>query len=253
MIIDGHAHVSPSSFSSPETLLEELKAAQVDKALIVPGGMLDVRKMSSYITGKSKPESLEPRNDFVLETIRKYPDVFYGFCCMNPNQPVNDALEELQKASRDGFKGLKLSPLVHQFSFHDQVTKELAALCGELNMCFYTHVIVAPDVSTPALGKLAKEFPKTNFVFGHMGFGPLDNEAIELSATTDNLFLETSTANSLAIKIAAAQAGPNKMFYGSEFPLSDPYTEKVKIERLPISSSDKEKIFSGTLSSLLGI
>ncbi|GKU77249.1 amidohydrolase family protein [Paenibacillus sp. L3-i20] len=253
MVIDGHAHVSSSSFSSPEALMEQLKAAQVDKAVIVPGGMLDVRKMSSYVTGKSKPESTEPCNDFILETIRKYPDVFYGFYCVNPNQPINRVLEEVEQASRNGFKGLKLSPMVHQISFLGQVSKELAALCGELNLPFYTHVVVFPGANTSALGMLAKEFPKTNFVFGHMGFGPLDNEAIELSATTNNLFLETSTATPLALRMAVEQAGPDKMFYGSEFPLSDPVIEKLKIERLSISSNDKEKILSGTLSSLLGL
>ncbi|WP_068777816.1 amidohydrolase family protein [Paenibacillus sp. FJAT-26967] len=253
MIIDGHAHISREAHSSPELLLADMEAAGVSRAVLVPGGMLDVRRMTRFITGQERPITTIPPNDVVLEIMREHPDRFYGFCCINPGDGSEAALAALDEAHNNGFKGLKMSPLVHQFAFTGKVSQELAALCADFNIPYYTHVLFNPNVSTAALGELAKSFPKTNFVIGHMGVGPLDIDTIELAASRDNIYLETSTANPLAIMTAIQQAGPDKIFYGSEFPLSDPYVEKVKIERLRISDEDKETVLYRTISRLLGL
>ncbi|MFF2158764.1 amidohydrolase family protein [Paenibacillus chitinolyticus] len=253
MIIDGHAHISRQDYSSPERLLDDMKSAGIDKAVLVPGGMLDVRRMTRYVTGQEKPILKDPPNDTVLDIIREYPDKFYGICCINPNDGAPAALASLEKAYRNGFKGLKMSPLVHQVSLMGDVVKELAALCGDYGIPFYTHLVIQVNANTAALGSLAEAFPGTNFVIGHMGFGPLDIDAIELAARRDNVYLETSTGNPLAIQTAVKQAGPDKLMFGSEFPLSDPFVEKVKIDRLSISDADKETILHHTISRLLGL
>lgn len=251
MIIDGHAHITREQFGSAEQLLQDMEAASISKAVLVPGGMLDVRKMTHYISGKEMPVTTSPPNDIVLEAMQAYPDSFYGFCCIDPNRGSEAALEQLSTLKSQGFRGLKMAPLVHQFSLLGKVSKELAALCGDFGFPYYTHVVFHASASTAALGGLAKLFPQTNFIIGHMGFGPLDTEAIELAANLHNVYLETSTANPLALRIAVETAGPDKVFFGSEFPLSDPVVERSKIDRLILSDADKEKLYFNTIAALI--
>jgi predicted TIM-barrel fold metal-dependent hydrolase len=144
-----------------------------------------------------------------------------------------------------------MAPMVHQFSLLGKTSKALADLCGQLDIPFYTHTIFPASASTSAVGKLASEFKDTTFIIGHMGFGPMDIEAIELSSSMENVYLETSSANYLAIETAVEKCGHEKVIYGSEFPLSDPYVEKVKIERLPISDDKKDYIFSKNILRLM--
>ncbi len=54
MIIDAHAHLSSTDYGSVDKYLEQLQQAGIHSGVTVPGAMLDVRKMTEYITGKSK-------------------------------------------------------------------------------------------------------------------------------------------------------------------------------------------------------
>ncbi|WP_445491063.1 amidohydrolase family protein [Niallia sp. 03133] len=251
MIIDGHAHISHEPYNSVEKLMDAMVAANIDKAVLFPGGMLDVRQMTNYVIGKAKVGNVEPNNAFLLDVMKQYPEKFYGFCTINPNQKIDDALAQLTDLKNSGFVGLKMAPMVHQFSLLGKVSKGLADLCGQLKIPFYTHTLFHASASTGSLGKLAEEFKNTTFIIGHMGFGPLDVEAIKLASTMDNVFLETSSSNYLAVEQAVDKCGHEKIIFGSEFPLSDPVVERIKIDRLPISDEKKEFIFSNNILQII--
>lgn len=248
MIIDGHAHISTTDYGNVEILLEQMDEAQIDKAVIVPGGMLDVRRMTEYIIGREKPITTPVPNDVVKSAIEKYPDKFYGFVCVNPHDG-NKAIEILEKAINEGAVGLKLAPMVHQFSFSSNTVLELANRCGELEIPFYTHVVYSPAASTTKLGMLIRKFPKTNFILGHMGFGPGDIEAVNLAYEYDNLFLETSGGSFLIIKEALQRIGADKIIFGSEFPMYHPLSELEKVKLLKNDRLDK--ILGGNILNLI--
>jgi predicted TIM-barrel fold metal-dependent hydrolase len=251
LIIDSHAHVSAESYSSPELILANMELSTISRTVLIPGGMLDVRRMTEYVLGKAQPVTQDPPNEFLLSLMNKHPDKFSAFCCIDPNRGSVNAQEQLQWAKQNGFSGLKMAPMVHQFSLLGETSKALAVLCGDLGLPFYTHVLPLPSASTASIGILAKEFPRTNFVIGHMGFGPLDVEAIELASVLDNVFLETSSSNFLALDIAVRKAGASKLVFGSEFPLSDPMVEIAKVGRLRISQSERDQIYSGNIIDLI--
>ncbi|MDF2855425.1 MAG: putative TIM-barrel fold metal-dependent hydrolase [Neobacillus sp.] len=251
MIIDGHAHIAEMPYISVDKLRKTMKEANIDRTVLFPGGMVDVRKMTNYVIGKDKPEKPEANNDYVLSLVKEYPELYYGFCNVNVNNKSEKVLEQLEYYIKQGLHGLKMAPMVHQFSLLGKTSKALADLCGQLDIPFYTHTIFPASASTSAVGKLASEFKDTTFIIGHMGFGPMDIEAIELSSSMENVYLETSSANYLAIETAVEKCGHEKVIYGSEFPLSDPYVEKVKIERLPISDDKKDYIFSKNILRLM--
>jgi predicted TIM-barrel fold metal-dependent hydrolase len=249
MIIDGHAHVTRADYGSAARLRERMDRAGIDRAVLVPGGMIDVRRMTAYLTGQAQPEASIP-NDVVEELIAADPARFLGFYCVNPN--LGDAVVgELRAAIGRGFSGLKLAPMVHRFPLTSPTVGALAEACGELGVPFYSHVIGHPSASTDKIGALARQFPQTTFILGHMGFGPADDVAIDVGAENDNVFLETSGGSFLGIEGALARLGPGKLIFGSEFPMHHPQLELEKL-RLMASGDALAQITGGNLQRLLG-
>jgi len=249
MIIDAHAHVSREEYGNKEVLLSQMKEAGVDKTILVPGGMMDVRKMTGYLLQREQPKGDPIPNEVVDELIAEHPDKFFGFQCVNPNQGAT-AVEDFRKAVAQGKKGLKLAPIIHRVSLASATVKELAKTCGELGVPFYTHVIFHPDASTEKVGLLAREFPRTTFILGHMGLPPADDEAIQVAAKNDNLFLETSVGSYLIVKEALRRLGASKIIFGSEFPLCHPYVELEKI-RVLVKENDFERVTSKNILAMV--
>src|SRR6266481_3490784 len=231
MIIDAHAHVSREDYGNKEVLLSQMREAGIDKTILVPGGMMDARKTTGYLLQREQPKGDPIPNEVVDELIAEHPERFFGFHCVNPNQGAT-AVEDFQKAVARGKKGLKLAPVIHRFSLASDTVKELAKVCGELGVPFYTHVIFHPDASTEKVGILAREFPHTTIILGHMGLAPADDEAIECAFQNDNVFLETSVSSYLIVKEALRRLGTGKLIFGSEFPLYHPHLELEKIRIL---------------------
>src|SRR5437763_3463685 len=80
MIIDGHAHITASEYGSADELLRQLDQAGIDKAVCVPGGMIDVRQFSRVLSGRVQPDPHIP-NSLVYEAIAQHSDRLYGFVC----------------------------------------------------------------------------------------------------------------------------------------------------------------------------
>lgn len=251
MIIDAHAHISATEYGNAGIYLDQLRQAGIDRGVVVPGGTMDVRRMTDYVTGKAKAENPAPDNRYVEEQCRAGQDALRGLACIDPHR--SDAVDALEESFRRGFRGLKLSPMTHQFSFAGKAVAELAACCGEHGYPVYSHVVYSPGASTTRFVSLARQFPKTNFILGHMGFGPADREAAEAAAVLDNLYLETSTGNFLHIRETVKMAGPGKLIFGSEFPLSHPGVELKKILLLDLGEGDMEKILAENIKGLLGL
>lgn len=248
MIIDAHAHLSNTEYGNMETYLKLMKEAGINKVVAVPGAMLDVRKMTEYITGRAKPDNPVPDNLYIEKACKANQSI-HGFICINPHD--KDVLSQLEKGKKQGFKGLKLSPLSHQFSFASKGVTGLSELCGNYGFPVYSHVVYSPGASTTKFIQLAKQFPKTNFIIGHMGFGPADQEALEAARDLPNFYLETSTGNFLHIQETVKRIGSSKVIFGSEYPLSHPGIELEKVLKLQLTDREREEILSQNIKHLL--
>jgi predicted TIM-barrel fold metal-dependent hydrolase len=250
MIIDAHAHAVNNEIGNVEVLLEQYKKAGIDKGILVAGGMLDVRKMTKYITGEIVPKIGDIPNNLVEDALKKYPDKFYGFYNVNPHEG-KAALEQLEHAVKRGFKGLKLAPMVHQFSLSCNTVLELAELCGDLNIPFYSHVVFSAAASTNKMYNLAKQFPKTTFILGHMGFGAADTDAVEYAKECDNLYLESSQGSHVILTQAYSLLGSKKLIFGSEFPMYHPKVSLEAVLNIGCTDSDLEDICCNNILELI--
>jgi predicted TIM-barrel fold metal-dependent hydrolase len=83
-----------------------------------------------------------------------------------------------------------------------------------------------------------------------MGLPPADDEAIQVAAKNDNLFLETSVGSYLIVKEALRRLGASKIIFGSEFPLCHPYVELEKI-RVLVKENDFERVTSKNILAMV--
>lgn len=245
MLIDGHAHISVSDYGNIELYIKCLNEGDVDLGLIVPGGTMDVREMTLYITGDKDPIQEIP-NSAVFDALQKYPDRLRGFVGINPLEE-SESLKWFEKAVSHKFAGVKLSPMTHQFSYYSEFLDFIAAECSKYGMVMYGHSLFNVGASSEAYGEFAGRNPGTNFILGHMGFGSCDVIAFNLAKELNNLYLEVSLGNFLAINQAVKIATADKIIFGSEFPMSTPSIQKFQINQLEISDEDKSNIFGGNI------
>ena len=248
VIVDGHVHISATDYGNVDVLLNQLDQAGIDRAVGVPGGMIDVRQFSRILNGRLRPNPNIP-NHLVYEAIQQHGDRLDGLVCINPRQGAA-TLATMQEGFAHGCRGVKLAPLVHGFSFEDPILGEVAAACGERGFPIYSHVVPTPGATTADYGALARRWPNTHFILGHMGFGPGDADAIDLAAELANLYLETSLGNWLILRDALACLGPSKLIFGSEFPLGHPKAEMENVRLLDRASH--ESILGRNMLRLLG-
>jgi predicted TIM-barrel fold metal-dependent hydrolase len=234
MIVDGHAHITSAAYGSADVLLAQLDQAGIDRCLCVPGGMLDVRQFDLVLTGRVVPDPRIP-NPLVYEALQRHGSRLYGLVCLNPHDGAA-AIGMMEDGFRHCCRGVKLAPMVHRFRFDLPVVKEVAAACGERGFPVYSHVVPAPGATTEDFAALARSCPQTAFILGHMGFGPYDSTAIARAAVLPNLYLETSLGNYLALHDALETLGPNKLVFGSEFPLGHPRAELENVRLLSDSA-----------------
>jgi uncharacterized protein len=248
VIVDGHAHVSATDYGNVTVLLAQLDAAGIDRVLCVPGGTVDVRQFSRVLTGKLRPDPTIP-NHLVYDALERHGDRVYGLVYINPLD--KGALRMMEDGFRHGCRGVKLAPIVHRFRFDAPVLAEVAAACGERGVPVYSHVLADPGAATADYAAFARRHPGTNFILGHMGFGPADADAIDFAAELANLHLETSLGNYLNIREALARLGPRKVIFGSEFPLGHPRAELENVRLLDPAAH--EAILGGNILRLIGM
>jgi hypothetical protein len=249
VIVDGHAHVSATDYGNVTVLLAQLDEAGIGRVLCVPGGMVDVRQFSRFLSGRLRPDPAIP-NHLVYDALERHGDRVYGLVCINPHDKTA-ALRMMEDGFRHGCRGVKLAPLVHRSRFDEPVLAEAAAACGERGFPVYSHVVSEPGMTTADYAAFARRHPGTSFILGHMGFGPGDVDAIDFAAELANLHLETSLGNYLIIRDALARLGPRKLIFGSEFPLGHPKAELENVRLLDPAAH--EAIMGGNILRLIGV
>lgn len=247
MIIDAHAHVSPTSYGSAEKYLSVLRQSGIDQAVVCPGGVIDVRCMCDDTADMKWPNGAS-HNDYVARSVESSP-LLHGVACLNPCDP--ESAHNLDRCLKKGFRGLMVTPLVHKFSFLDNNMADLASLCGERGAPIISHCAGRAGANTVDYIALARRFPGTSFILEHMGASPADMEATGAAAELDNFFLETSLGNYMHILETVKKAGASKVLFGSEYPLSHPAVELQKILLLEISEHDREKILGENIRDLM--
>ncbi len=279
MIIDFHTHVFPPQlkknrrkyidsdpcfailYSNPDAELataDEL-IASMDKEGI------DISVIVNL--GWTTHELCVETNEYILESIARYPQRLIGFCTVQPQSP-EAAITEIERCAEGGIKGVgELRPDMQLLDLGDEeVMKPFIEVMMKHKLILLTHVSEPVGHNYPGKGGITPDmlypfitsFPDLTIVCAHWGGGlPFYALMPEVKQAMSNVFFDTAASPFLYSPQVYSQVvqlvGADKILFGSDYPLLAQSRLLKEIRSLDLPEETKNPILSGNAQRLLGI
>jgi predicted TIM-barrel fold metal-dependent hydrolase len=279
MIIDFHAHVLPPRIKDDRRSYVEKDSAF---AAIYSGEKVSVATTEDLIAAMDRDEvdvSLivnyswathelcVETNDYILESINRYPERLYGFCAIN--YCLDDlSLKEIERCAAAGARGIgELRPDIETFGFTgpDSV-KAFAALLREHELMVLTHASEPVGHQYPGKGKATPELlysfieslGDVTVICAHWGGGlPFYTLMPEVKRALENVYFDTAVSPFLytpgVYRQVSDLVGAGKILFGSDYPVMSAGRIIREIESSGLPQEDRELILAGNARDLLGI
>jgi predicted TIM-barrel fold metal-dependent hydrolase len=247
-----------SSEKARMTTAEELIESMDDEGI----GMAVVLNI-----GWSSHELCVETNNYILESIDRYPDRLIGFCAVQPSAG-DTALKEIERCVKNGIRGIgEMRPDTQSFDLTDgSRTDDLADLLIRKNLIFLVHSSepvghlyqgkgsVTPDRLYPFISR----YPELTVVAAHWGGGlPFYFLMPEVKKACKNVYFDTAASPYLYDKRIYQHvitiAGADKILFGTDYPLMRPKRLLNEIDSLELSTGTREMILRENAAGLLGI
>jgi len=206
-------------------------------------------------------------NQYILESIARYPDRLIGFCSVQP-WSFEAAVTEIERCIEGGIRGVgELRPDMQLLDFTDeQVIKPFVEIMMKHKLILLTHASeplghdytgkgsITPDILYPFI----TNFPDLTIVCAHWGGGlPFYALMPEVKQAMKNVFFDTAASPFLYSPQIYSQVvqlvGADKILFGSDYPLLAQSRLLKEIRSLDLSEETKNLILSGNARRLLGI
>ncbi len=206
-------------------------------------------------------------NDYILESISRYPRRLIGFCAVQPRSP-EAAIAEIERCVQGGIRGVgEMRPDMQFFDFRDETVMEpLVEVMRKHNLILLTHASEPVGHEYPGKGDITPEmlysfitsFPDLTIVCAHWGGGlPFYALMPEVKQAMSNVFFDTAASPFLyspqVYNQVAQLVGADRILFGSDFPLLAQSRLLNEIESLNLPEETKSLILSGNARRLLGI
>ena len=171
--------------------------------------------------------------DEFKETMKRFTGRFIGYANINPWD--TDAAKKVEKAARDGFKGIKLYPSSwRDLKVYDEPCYPVYDACKRNDMLVFLHFGITIggqadlrngnpiDIQVPS-----RDYPELNFIIAHFGAGWF-REVLLMQYQTDNVYMDSSGSNSwmrylpydldlkMIFRKAIQAGGSKKMLFGTD-------------------------------------
>lgn len=242
MRIDGHAHVGTS----------QVLQISIDAERLI--GVADElgfeRVFVTHVT--SLFYDMREGNDLLGADLKHFHDRLIGYVTIPTHRLSEAASDEIRRCVETyGMRGVKMyshpeSPITEASS---TVILETAA-----------------DWRLPVLGHftpsecdvLMQRVPQAIVVMAHMGGQPYAvgnwHLAVEVASRHPNLYLDTASSqiDNGMLEYAVKEIGAERILFGTDVPLLDPWVQLAKVQGADISDEAKALILGGNLQRLLG-
>jgi uncharacterized protein len=243
MIIDGHVHIGVGNFfhmkADADLLLRLADQVGVD--------MLFVTELNALFYDMSEG------NDRLARDVAAHPDRMIGYCSVPTPRLGQRTIDEIRRCrEKHGFRGVKIYSSA-EASIAEPTTYPLLEMAAELGMPVLSHT--SPD----ECDHLMQHVPQVHLVMAHMGGHPYAfgdwHRAVAAAKKHPNLLLDTASSqiDNGMLEWAVAQIGPDRILFGSDMPLLDPFTQIAKVQGAALDDDTKAKILGGNLTRLLGL
>ncbi|MGA1824803.1 MAG: amidohydrolase family protein [bacterium] len=278
MIIDGHTHIFPEEiqknrkrFFSQEpnfTLLYNDKKSKLIGAEQLIEKMDETGVNKSVVFGFPFENPLYCRkcNDYILEAMQKFSGRIIGFCCVHPLSK-DFAIEEVQRCLKAGMRG------IGELAFYSEGFTEnvINALAPIATLAREYHVPITIHTNEPVghyypgkspmglkqMYELIKRYQENILIMAHWGGGFFFYELMKkgMAEITSQVYYDTAASpflyNAKIYSSAIDIIGPDRIIYGSDYPLLDLGRYRKELEESNISKEEREKILGKNLSLLI--
>lgn len=279
MIIDFHTHVLPprikedrSPYVNADPAFAQIYSSE--KATIATAEDLidsmdrdgvDVSVVVNY--SWTTHELCVETNDYILESVTRYPDRVFGFCAVN-SYTDDISLKEIERCARAGVKGVgELRPDTQSVDFTDKdIIKPFVDIIRKHNLIVLTHaseplghIYNGKGSATPELlYRLIANFNDMPVVCAHWGGGlPFYALMPEVRKALKNVYFDTAISPFLyrpeIYRHVSEIIGADKILFGSDYPVLPASRLLKEIDEIGLPEEDKEKILAGNARRLLNI
>lgn len=247
MVIDAHAGIGESfdrRHGNLEKYISLMEQNKIDRALLCP------RKPLSY--------RAEDGNDAVERAMSDCAHLFWGAVRLDPWKG-DQAIRELERRLKTpGFVAAYINPWEDSFRCNDEAVLPMYAALEQKNVPLILESGYPWVSHISQIGELALLYPRLRILATNAG--QLDLSSLSFANVSHvlgrypNLYLGTSSGNGSAwLKNMAENVSPGRVLFETGYPRYEPWTEKRRIELLPVSPEVKKEIFSsGLLRFLFG-
>jgi len=206
-------------------------------------------------------------NDYILESIARYPKRLIGFCAVQPYS-YGAAIAEIERCAKGGIKGIgEMRPDIQLFDLRDEdVMEPFIEAVRKYKLILLTHASEPVGHNYPGKGSITPDilypfitsFPDLTTVCAHWGGGlPFYALMPEVKKAMSNVFFDTAASPFLYSPQVYNQViqlvGADKILFGSDYPLLAQSRLIKEIESLDLPEETKDMILSGNAQRLLGI
>ncbi len=206
-------------------------------------------------------------NDYILDSISRYPDRLIGFCSVQP-KAGDAAIIELERCAKAGARGIgEMRCDVQGFDLTDKtIMKPLVDAVMKHNLIFLTHssepvghqYIGKGSITPDVLYSFIVSFPNLKLVCAHWGGGlPFYALMPEVAKVLTNVFFDTAATVFLYQPQIFSQVsdiiGSDKILFGSDYPLISQSRIMAQIQSLELAKKDKTKILGGNAQKILNV
>ena len=277
VIIDFHTHVFPawlrerrdeymksdpcfgSLYSEPKAKMAtaDEMVASMDEAGIDMSVVLNIGWVSHEICVKT--------NDYILESVSRYPTRLVGFCAVQPK--VGDAaIVEMERCAAAGARGIgELRSDLQGFDLADDSTmKPLVDALMKHNLILLTHASEPVGHEYPGKGSITPDilysfttaFPDLRLVCAHWGGGlPFYGLMPEVKKALANVFFDTAATPFLyhhsVFSHVTGIIGSERIVLGTDYPLMHQKRVIDQVRSSGLSEEDQAGILGGNAERML--
>ena len=278
MIVDSHTHIFPPRMSEHreeyigrDPLFARIYAKPNAKIVSCEDliAIMDEEGIDRSFILNANWGSLElcqETNDYIMESISRYPRRLVGFCSLPP-KAEEAAIAELERCVRGGMRGIgEMRPDFHGLERGDEAVMDNifeVAKRHRLIVIVHSsepvgHEYVGKQKITPdVLEKLIARFPDMTIVCAHWGGGlPFYALMPEVAEALKNVFFDSSASPYLyhpeIFRHVAEIVGVEKVLFGSDYPIMPPSRVTKQLLSLDMGKEAEELILGGNAERLLG-
>ena len=206
-------------------------------------------------------------NDYILESIGRYPKRLVGFCTVQPRS-LEAALDEIERCAKGGIRGVgEIRPDMPPLDLRNEaVMNPLIEVINRHKLILLTHAsepvghdyrgkgAVTPELLYPFI----TSYPDLTIVCAHWGGGlPFYTLMPEVKQAMSKVYFDTAASPFLYSPQVYSQViqliGADKVLFGSDYPLLAQSRLLREIRALDLPEETKSLILSGNAQKLLGI